>query len=92
MARPKPGPVLPADERDKLAGWASRPKSTCRLSRRARHGACGATVGTRRSRFVARRLDGLTDEPRSGAPRTVADADVERVVTRTRGSEHANAT
>ena len=49
----------------------------------ARVGACAATVGTWRARFVARRLDGLTDEPRPGAPRTVTDADVERVVTRT---------
>ena len=29
------------------------------------------------------RLDGLTDEPRPGAPRTITDADVEQVVTRT---------
>jgi transposase len=58
----------------------------------ARLGVCGATVGTWRSRFVARRLDGLADEPRPGAPRTVADADVERVVTRTLESKPANAT
>jgi transposase len=49
----------------------------------ARLGVCGATVGTWRTRFVARRLDGLVDEPRPGAPRTVTDAAVERVVTRT---------
>lgn len=48
-----------------------------------RLGVCAATVGTWRGRFVARRLDGLVDEPRPGAPRTVTDADVERVVTRT---------
>lgn len=58
----------------------------------ARLGVCGATVGTWRSRFVARRLDGLTDEPRPGAPRTVTDADVERVVTRTLETKPANAT
>jgi transposase len=49
----------------------------------ARLGACAATVGTWRRRFVARRLDGLTDDPRPGAPRTVTDAHVEEVVTRT---------
>jgi len=42
-----------------------------------------ATVGKWRSRFVERRLDGLLDEPRPGAPRTVSDADVERVLTLT---------
>jgi len=33
-----------------------------------------------RKRFVERRLDGLFDEPRVGRPRTVTDADVERVI------------
>ena len=38
-------------------------------------------MGKGRSRFVARRIDGLLDEPRPGAPRSITDADVERVVT-----------
>jgi transposase len=58
----------------------------------ARLGLCNATVGTWRNRFVARRLEGLADEPRPGAPRTVTDADVERVVTRTLETRPANAT
>ncbi len=58
----------------------------------ARLGVCAATVGTWRQRFVARRLEGLADEPRPGAPRTVTDADVERVVTRTLETKPANAT
>jgi transposase len=49
----------------------------------ARLGVCAATVGTWRQRFLERRLEGLADEPRPGAPRTISDADVERVVTRT---------
>src|SRR3954449_1410721 len=49
----------------------------------ARLRVCSATVGTWRRRFVERRLEGLADEPRPGAPRSISDADVERVVTRT---------
>ena len=50
------------------------------------------TVGKWRSRFLAKRLDGLLDEPRPGAPRTVTDADVERVVTLTLESTPRDAT
>src|SRR5437879_8575037 len=39
------------------------------------------TVGKWRSRFVARRSDGLLEEPRPGAPREISDAAVERVLT-----------
>jgi transposase len=41
------------------------------------------TVGKWRARFVADRLEGLADEPRPGAPRTLTDAQVEAVITRT---------
>ncbi|WP_147201387.1 IS630 family transposase, partial [Pseudonocardia asaccharolytica] len=41
------------------------------------------TVGKWRRRFVEARLDGLSDEPRPGAPRTVTDEQVEAVVTAT---------
>jgi transposase len=50
------------------------------------------TVGKWRSRFLARRLDGLLDEPRPGAPRTITDAQVERVLTRTLESTPVDAT
>ena len=51
------------------------------------------TVGKWRGRFLERRLDGLLDEPRPGAPRRVGDADVERVIRKTlettpRGATH----
>jgi transposase len=41
------------------------------------------TVGKWRTRFIEKRLDGLLDEPRPGAPRTIDDALVEQVIART---------
>jgi transposase len=45
-----------------------------------------------RSRFVEHRLDGLTDEPRPGRPRTVTDEQVEEVVVKTLESTPKHAT
>jgi transposase len=41
------------------------------------------TVGKWRARFLARRLAGLLDEPRSGAPRSISDELIEAVLTKT---------
>ncbi len=46
-------------------------------------GVTARTVGKWRKRYVEHRLDGLTDEPRPGAPRTIDDEQVERVITKT---------
>ena len=43
-------------------------------------GVSDETVGKWRARFVERRLDDLSDEPRSGRPRAVTDDDVEWVI------------
>ena len=48
-----------------------------------RLGVARMTVATWRRRFAERRLDGLLDEPRPGAPRTVTDEKVAEVVTAT---------
>ena len=50
------------------------------------------TVGKWRQRFLERRLEGLLDEPRPGAPRRVSDEQIERVLRRTLESTPADAT
>jgi transposase len=58
----------------------------------ARYGVNQATVGKWRRRFIAKRLDGLVDEPRPGTSRKVTDADVERAIVTTLEETPADAT
>ena len=48
-----------------------------------RLGADANTVGKWRRRFAERRLDGLYDEPRSGAPRKIGDERIAEIIGRT---------
>ncbi len=57
-----------------------------------RLGVTRGTVAKWRTRFIDKRLDGLHDEPRPGAPRTISDDDVERVIVKTLEETPANAT
>jgi transposase len=50
------------------------------------------TVGVWRRRFVESRLDGLADEPRPGAPRTITDEAVEEVIVATLERQPSDAT
>ena len=52
----------------------------------------GATVCKWRERFRVERLEGLLDEPRLGAPRSLSDARVEEVITKTLESMPGNST
>jgi transposase len=59
----------------------------------ARHlNTTGATVGKWRERFRRQGVDGLHDEPRPGAPRSINDAKVEEIVVKTLESKPENAT
>jgi transposase len=49
-------------------------------------------VGKWRRRFLAQRVEGLCDEPRPGAPRTIADERIEAVIARTLESQPDGAT
>jgi transposase len=50
------------------------------------------TVGKWRSRFLERRLDGLLDEPRPGAPRKLDDARIEQLIASTLNERPREAT
>jgi transposase len=50
------------------------------------------TVTTWRTRFAEHRLEGLADEPRPGRPRTVSDANVEKLIVTTLETKPHNAT
>jgi transposase len=50
------------------------------------------TVGRWRKRFLSKRIDGLLDEPRPGAPRKLGDREVERLITLTLESSPEDAT
>lgn len=58
----------------------------------AKLGVCQPTVGKWRARFAEQRVEGLRDEPRPGAPRTVDDERVEALVTATLESVPKDAT
>src|SRR5215218_855042 len=57
-----------------------------------RLGVSKPTVTKWRSRFVARRLEGLADEPRPGAARTITDEQVEQVLVATLETTPTDAT
>ena len=84
--RPGAGPALQPESC--LASAAGKSD----LAVAAELGTTRVTVGKWRRRFLQSGCDGLLDEARPGTPRTVSDADVERVVTTTLESMPRDAT
>jgi transposase len=74
--RPTTAPALA--ERARLILECAAGKSNTRVARELR--LTKQTIGKWRTRFVGKRLDGLLDEPRPGAPRRISGGDVERVM------------
>ena len=86
--RPKSAQAIAMRARIVLGCGDGRPNSTV-----AKHlGITGATVCKWRERFRTKRLEGLLDEPRPGAPRSISDKQVEAVVTTTLESMPKNST
>jgi transposase len=91
--------VLSDTERAQLAQWARSRKARAlglraRMVLRCAGGSTNRevarqlavttqTVGKWRARFVAQRMQGLLDEPRPGAPRSISDELVEAVLAKT---------
>ena len=106
--RPKPLLILTSQERNTLKHWARRRtigalalRSRMVLASADGHGnnavaeqfgVSPQTVGKWRARLIRRRLDGLNDEPRSGAPPKVTDDIAAHVVARTLDGGPPNAT
>jgi transposase len=58
----------------------------------AKIGVCAMTAGRWRNRFAANRMDGLYDEPRPGAPRTIGDDEIAATIRKTLESVPKGAT
>jgi homeodomain-containing protein len=106
--RPKSSLILTSEERKTLQHWARRRTIGALALRSRmvlasadgdgnnvvaeQFGVSSQTVGKWRARFIRRRLDGLNDEPRSGAPPKVTDDIAAQVVARTLDGCPPNAT
>ena len=55
-------------------------------------GMCGHIVGKWRNRYALKRLDGLYDEPRPGAPREIGDEEIAEIIRKTLETQPNGAT
>lgn len=87
-ARPTTAQALALRARIVLAAALGQPNATIAADLRVTL----PTVRKWRDRFATARLDGLTDEPRPGAPRSITDEQVERAVSHTLEAKPKDAT
>src|SRR5512142_645879 len=80
--RPVAELVLTGEERDQLARWVRRAKTSQALALRAKI-VLACADGVTNKQAAAERLDGLADEPRPGRPPSILLDKVEEVITAT---------
>src|SRR5262249_29305928 len=78
----RPATAQPLAQRARIVLGCTTGKPDGEVAREAR--VTRLTVGRWRRRFIAKRLAGLLDEPRPGAPRTITDEHVERLTLETK--------
>lgn len=76
--------------RARIVLWCGEGVSNGDVAKRL--GVTAATVCKWRERFRVQRLEGLLDEPRPGAPRSITDGQIEEVITKTLETMPANST
>ena len=77
-------------QRAEIVLLAADGANNCEIARRV--GVTRQTVRAWRERFARARLDGLSDEPRCGAPRKIGDDQIETIIVKTLEQKPANAT
>jgi transposase len=77
-------------QRAEIVLRAAAGENNCEIARAVQ--ATRQTVRVWRERFAKRRLHGLDDEPRCGAPRKIGDDRIEAIITKTLEEKPANAT
>lgn len=77
-------------QRAEIVLRAAAGENNCKIANAV--GVTRQTVRTWRERFARRRLDGLDDQPRCGAPRKIGYDRIEAIITKTLEERPANAT
>lgn len=83
---------LPAGEARRARALLHLDKGKSNLEVAHLVGACSQTVSSWRKRFAREGIEGVSEAPRSGAPRTIEDEQIQEVITLTLESKPKDAT